>query len=367
MDGRVAARAGADRPGAADVARLRGRRVVAALAVGLADRVDGGQVEHVEAHAGAPLDLAVHVAERAVAAAAERAREQLVPGREPGQRAIHPDGHGKVGVGGVRARVVGRHQLRQGGVERRRGGGLGVVRREAVAPLPKPRRRGRRGACRRGVDQLRAGGELDPHVLAGLDPAGELVAPGGEAIDPAPHRVGVAAEHVDGERRREAVVSDRLHAHLVEAALALAAVADDRGDDVVAVGEDVGGDVDAVAGDPLHAEAAGVDARAQVLDHDPPPPVDVRNGAALELAGCPGHGGWDARRSRPLRRRRGMVARGSLTAEPRAFSPSGEPRSGPRLCRGAPGGARRCGTAEAVSSSRGRIGLPPGKPFVNVR
>ncbi len=237
-----------------------------------------------------------------MAVAAERAREELVPGREPGQRAIDPHGHGEVGVGRVWARVVGRHELGQGRVERRRGGGLGIVRGQAVAPPPELRRGGRRRACGRRLHQLRADGQLDPHVLAGLDPAAELVAPGGEAIDPGPHRVGVAAEHLDGERRREAVVAERLHAHLVGAALALAAVADDRGDDVVAVGEDVGGHVDLVAGDPLHAEAAGVDARAKVLDHDPPPAVDVRNGAARKLAGCPRHRGLDARRSRALRR-----------------------------------------------------------------
>src|SRR6185437_10421875 len=120
-----------------------------------------------------------------------------------------------------------------------------------------------------------------------LAAAAELVAPGGEAVDPGPHRERVAAEHLDRERRGEAVVAERPHAHLAESALAVAAVAGHGGDDVVTVGEHIRGHLDAVAGHTLHGEAAAVDARAQVLDDDPPPAVGVGDGAAREFAGCP--------------------------------------------------------------------------------
>ncbi len=52
MDGVVAAVLAADRPRRAGVVRARGQRVVGALAVDLADRVDRRQVDHVEAHLG---------------------------------------------------------------------------------------------------------------------------------------------------------------------------------------------------------------------------------------------------------------------------------------------------------------------------
>jgi hypothetical protein len=59
---------GADGVGAADIGVAGGKRVVLALAEGLADRMDRWEVQHVEAHrldSGQALD---HVAEAAVAA-----------------------------------------------------------------------------------------------------------------------------------------------------------------------------------------------------------------------------------------------------------------------------------------------------------
>src|SRR5205823_4792899 len=52
VDGRVPAFGAADAPGAAGFVRPGDGRVVLALAEGDADRVDGRQVEHVEAHTG---------------------------------------------------------------------------------------------------------------------------------------------------------------------------------------------------------------------------------------------------------------------------------------------------------------------------
>src|SRR4028119_2021365 len=68
VDGLVPSLLAADRPGAADVAGLGLEGVVVALAEGLSDRMDGGQIEHVEAHLGDVREARLGVAEGAVAA-----------------------------------------------------------------------------------------------------------------------------------------------------------------------------------------------------------------------------------------------------------------------------------------------------------
>ena len=78
-DGVVAALGPADGPRAAGVVGRRRERVVAALAVGDADRVDRRQVHDVEAHLGDRRQPLGGAGEPALAA-----REQLVPRRRPG-------------------------------------------------------------------------------------------------------------------------------------------------------------------------------------------------------------------------------------------------------------------------------------------
>ena len=86
----------ADGPRRADVLGHRDHAVVRALAVDRPDRVNRRQVDHVEAHAGDPveffrggLERAVHRLARLVHAAG-RAREQLVPGAVQRARAVDP-------------------------------------------------------------------------------------------------------------------------------------------------------------------------------------------------------------------------------------------------------------------------------------
>src|SRR5262252_7340839 len=62
----VATLSGADRVGAARIAIGRGHRIVSALAIGPADRVDGGEIDYVKSHPadiGKPRDA---ILERAV-------------------------------------------------------------------------------------------------------------------------------------------------------------------------------------------------------------------------------------------------------------------------------------------------------------
>ena len=90
MDRVVPALLAADRVGAAEIAGRRRQRVVAALAVLLADRMDRREIEDVETHLADIGEAADHVVERAVAVrvAGLRARKQLVPARELGLRPL---------------------------------------------------------------------------------------------------------------------------------------------------------------------------------------------------------------------------------------------------------------------------------------
>src|SRR5438445_600311 len=133
-------------------------------------------------------------------------------------------------------------------------------------------------ACprRRGIDHLRCDLELQRHVLAGLDPLGELPAPGFKGIDP-----GLDGEHVAAElRNRElappAVVDERDHRRLGPGGSGVVAVADDARQRVMAVGEDVGLDGYLLAQRPLGREPAGVDLGRHRFDGDPLPAVGRR-------------------------------------------------------------------------------------------
>src|SRR5207247_2259025 len=98
VDRRVAALRAADRPGASRVAGPRRERVVLALAVRTPDRVDGRQVDDVEAHRRRALELRLGVLEGPA-----RAREELVPRGEARALAVGdhlelPLAPGRVGV-----------------------------------------------------------------------------------------------------------------------------------------------------------------------------------------------------------------------------------------------------------------------------
>ena len=86
VDRVVAAGLVADRPRGAGIVRAGGQRVVVALAVGVADRVDRRQVDDVEAELGEARELVLDAVQ-----AAPRAREQLVPGAELGALAVDLD------------------------------------------------------------------------------------------------------------------------------------------------------------------------------------------------------------------------------------------------------------------------------------
>src|SRR6202030_204844 len=84
MDGVVAALAAADRVRAAEIVRRGAQAVVAALAVGRADRMNRREIDDVEAHVADRRQQADHVVEPAMALGIVRRRawKQLVPAGE---------------------------------------------------------------------------------------------------------------------------------------------------------------------------------------------------------------------------------------------------------------------------------------------
>ena len=128
-----------DRPGGAGVPGPGGQRVVGALAVDLADRVDRRQVDHVEAHAGDRVEAlggraqgpAGDLAGRGVDGGALGPREELVPAAVERPRPVREDGVRTHHRQQVADRVRGEHRGELGRLERREprlDGALGVLR-----------------------------------------------------------------------------------------------------------------------------------------------------------------------------------------------------------------------------------------------
>ncbi len=271
MERVVAAVRAADRVRAAGIVGGRRQRVVAALAVLPADRVDRGEVEHVEPHALDVGQAADHVVEGAVAGgiAARRAREHLVPGGELGGRPVDRDLELVAVARGVgaharaphqRAHVLAEHDLEQAA--------LVLLERRKLAEQRLQRLLVRAlGLLMRLLDQLAALDQLERDVEAGVVLLLHLVAPAREQVAPSLDRVEVAGVAGDRKLAGPAVVVDQRHGRLAPALLVLRAVLDRRGDLVVAVAEDVGLDRDDVAHHALDRMAAAVELGRHALDH----------------------------------------------------------------------------------------------------
>ena len=264
MDRRVAAARVADRPRRAGIAGRRRERVVGALAVRQADRVDRRQVEDVEAELGElGDDLLRRPRSRPRSAGRARTRRRSAPARGRRRRAS------------VR-------------VHRRRAAAVGVALDGREAARGRARPRGSASSSRRlreraldalavGALRARAGGLLEQHhalrqlagevLLAGVDLAPQLLAPGGERVGPGLDRPRVAAEPVDGRtspaQRSPAIVrvDARASGSRPTCCEPGAQERTTARSDVVAVGEDVGADRDGVADGALGRVAAAVDHR----------------------------------------------------------------------------------------------------------
>ena len=234
----------------------------------------GRQVEDVEAELGELRQTPAHALE-----AAERAREELVPGAEAGANALHVERQAALEAGGVMAVGVALHGREQLGAEHGvvlclvRGVRVGerdehVLDQAAVAGAvavlhPVERLLQQHRSLRHLAAQV---------VLPALELAAQLVAPGGEQVRPRLDRELPAADPVDLEGAGPAVAVhlavDPAHRRLAPAGVARPAVADLRAQDLVAVAEHVGGHLDPFADGPLGGEAAAVDHRRRAQDLD---------------------------------------------------------------------------------------------------
>ena len=269
----VPALGGADGPGAADIARLGGERVVLSLALLATDRVDRRKVKHVESHACDRRQALLDVLEGAVHArlAAGRAWKQFVPAAEArafairDQRQVDPEAGLQVPVrvsrrGGAQ-RLVERQRLEFVGAHLA-GSGLALQRqgpmRQRVAILTA-------GALGRRRDLKGANPCRQPDIVR-IDAAHQFMVPGLKSVDPGEDGVAVAPEG----RRREAgvpfVVPFQLHRHLVVLRVALAPPGQHDAQRLVAFGETVRRDGHGFAGDPLDGKPSVIDARQYRVD-----------------------------------------------------------------------------------------------------
>ena len=205
MDGVVAAVRRADGVEAAGIAGVGGEGVVAALAVGAADRMDRGEIDHIEAERCDLGQARDAVVERAVAArnAALAARHHLVPGAGAGERPVGHQRHGGAAgeVGLLVGRGCGRNIVQQQPVERAcvgvptqladQAGVGGVAGLEILQDLPP-------------FQRFQA--DIEPGLALGQD----VAPPGGENIGPGLDRIFVAARIGRREARGPAVVAVRL-------------------------------------------------------------------------------------------------------------------------------------------------------------
>jgi len=264
----------ADGPRAAMISRGSDRIVVLALPVCEPDRVDGRQVDHVEAHLGDVPEAPLAVLERSVPTRLRRARsrEHLVPGARsrPLPLDVHPQLPGvEHGVLSTRVAV---HQpdelLLEGRLEpgRRLASGPGYERR---GPGNQSLGVGASGSCRGLGHQLRAHQEIDPLVHPGPDLLEKVPSPGTETIDPGLHRVSIRLEGAHPEAGPPGIVAQGFHRQLGPGPLGQLPVAEQRGDLVVGVGVNVRPDLDLLAHHSLDGEAAGIDLGRHVLYHHP--------------------------------------------------------------------------------------------------
>ena len=339
----------ADRVGAAGVVRPGRQRVVAALAVGAADRVDRREVEDVEAEVADVGQAGDHVVEGAVHVRVARLRpgEELVPGAERGRLAVGEDPQ-RLGAGEVGAGRGAPHRRRHARLAEDGEAGAVVLER-LVTPERAAERRlvlARAVAARgeRRLDQVAALHELERDVDAGRVLLGGVAAPGGEEV--APGEEAALVERVVGKRGLDlpAVVPEESHRQLVEG-FAAGTPPDEGGvDAVVAVGEDVGLYRVRAAGDGLGGEAAPVDLDADALDREPRFGQGGEPfGGRLVRALTPSLSGWASGRPAPrvrcLSQRAPFVClHPGLARNARSIQPSRGPGAGPDT-RETPGGS----------------------------
>ncbi len=324
MHGRVAAFLAASRVRAADVARLRVQRVVAALAVRHADRVDRRKVQHVEAHVADARQFRGDVGEGAVAVhvVAHRAREELVPACEArgGALGFDPVDHGVSRQEGTMARGGHRARCRRREQQFLAAGGVGF--REFLDDMRerlRDRAFGRFHFREHEREQMARFLDFQLDSLVGLQLFLHVLDERRKIVAPRDHRELVAAEPFERNPCGPQIVAGRwrgMHGRFLPGGFVGGAPEDRGGDPVVTFGEDRRFHFDAFACDALDRELPAVDRRRHAFDRDARGGDRVQHGfAAAALA----VGFVDGRREHDglVRRRGKQTARARLQRERR--------------------------------------------------
>ena len=272
-----------DGPGTADITRAGVDHVVAPLPKRLADRVDGGEVEHVESHSGDARELGFEIAKRS-----QRPRKQLVPGAEGRLRAIDFDRVVAIEPGGKCTVGIPPHQIEQLVAAHvvHLVGDL-VVSFEHRYVVFQPFAIASLGMRRSAANHLQPDAEL--HLQIGWIALLQVAVPGEKVIDPRLDGEEIEAELGDRQLRAPTIVHQRSHSSLFPAGLALMAMRHHSREDIVAIGKDVGLDRYDVAGDPLRRKTAVIHGRRHTFNDDTATAVkyDFRHESASVRTTCP--------------------------------------------------------------------------------
>jgi len=288
MDRVVTSLGPADGPGASEVFLAGHEGVVGSLPEAGADRVNGRQVDDIESH---PRDVGQPggaVGQRSVAGRVGRCRpgEELVPGAEASAFTVYPYAQLDRIPGGQGAVGVATNQLEQVIAERDGCPSSGPLRsRQGRGPVAEPFPVGARGAGGGGSHQLRPDDQLIRHVLIGVHSLDEITAPGEKPVYPALEGVEVPTDRIDREGAMPAIVAEEVHRGFGPSGIVGAAPAQERGHDVVAVGEDIGLDDDRLSHHALDRKPPAIDLGADALDDDPAAPLHRAGRVGLRGAG----------------------------------------------------------------------------------
>ena len=268
MDRIMAAGFRTDRVGASGIVLLGLETVVPALAMGFADRVDGRQVEDIEAHVPDRRKPGDHVVERAVAMdiPALRTGEQLVPARETCARPLRIERE-RLRADQERPPVRFRHGRRGLGVKEYLEPRFVIGRCEPVGDPADPVGDVALSFGSSRLDEetplLQFESDIEPCLMLLL----QLEAEDGERVPPDLHGEFVPADPLQGKFTRPTVVDHGRHRRFVPLGLVGAAPEKSRLERIMAVAENIRFDPDHVAGDALDRKAAPVDDRRDGLDH----------------------------------------------------------------------------------------------------
>ena len=279
----------ADGVEAARIAGLRGHRVVLALAVDMADRVNRREIKHVEAERGDFRHARDTIVESAVLAGDRTlaARHHLVPGART--RGFAVDGERQR----VAAAEVGAKAARHGGEQHivRQTGGVASIGKAFGC-------RGKHHACPlAGLklgDEIHALSHIQRYVLTGVELEFELLAPRRELVGPGFDPVQIRARHRRRETAVPAVVGVRRHRLAAPVLRTFGAPEQRRGDHIMAFAKNIRPDVNDLAGNAFNRVLTAIDARINVFNLEARPRRVDRSQPqrATERRSAPTHAGF---------------------------------------------------------------------------